>query len=101
MGRKQRIFRRIRRFVRAHSLLWQDYENWYVGITQDIQRRKRSHERRLGKELVVHASWRARSAREAADIERLFLDQGMQGSGGGWNERSVHVYVFKVRGPYS
>lgn len=101
MARKKRIARRIKRFVKSNSLFWQDYGNWYVGVTREVPRRKRAHERRLGRGLEIHAAWRARSAREAADIERMYLQQGMQGAGGGWTDESVYVYVFKWRGPYA
>ncbi|MEM1000839.1 MAG: hypothetical protein AAGN35_27545 [Bacteroidota bacterium] len=101
MGRKKRIIRRVNRFVRQNSLLRMRFGNWYVGVTNSVERRQRQHSRRLGRELVIFEAWKARSAREAADIERRFLDRGMAGSHGGWNEDSVYVYVFKYRGPYT
>ena len=101
MARKNRIVRRIKRYVKRNSLLWTDHSNWYVGITNQVPRRKAAHQRRLGMELEVFASWKARSARSAAEIEKKFLDRGMQGSGGGWAGDSVYVYVYKWRGPYS
>ncbi|HHG86733.1 MAG TPA: hypothetical protein ENJ82_18435 [Bacteroidetes bacterium] len=101
MTRKRKIIRRIRRFVRENSLLFTRTENWYVGVTSVIERRKSQHERRFGRELVTFQSWQARSAREAADIEKRFLALGMAGAGGGWNQDSVYVYVYKRRGPYS
>lgn len=101
MARKRRITRNIKRFVSQYSMLWADHSNWYVGITNEVPRRKATHQRRLGKELEVFHAWQARSAREAADIEKRFLDRGMQGSGGGWRKDSVYVYVYKWRGPYA
>ena len=101
MARKKRITRKIKRFVGRHSLLWTAPGNWYVGITKEVPRRKAAHQRRLGRELEVFAAWRARSAREAADIERGFLELGMQGAGGGWGAESVWVYVYKWRGPFA
>ncbi len=101
MARKKYIIRQIKRYVNQYSLLWTDHSNWYVGITNQVPRRKASHQRRLGQDLEIFASWKARSAREAADIEKRFLNQGMKGSGGGWVKDSKFVYVYKYRGPYA
>lgn len=101
MARKRKIIRRIRRFVRQNSFLLTRTGNWYVGVTSAIDRRKAQHERKNGRELIIFQAWKARSARDAADIERRFLEMGMEGAGGGWTDRSVYVYVYKRRGPYS
>ena len=101
MARKKRIARRVRRFVRQNSLLLTRFDNWYVGVTNCVERRQRQHRNRLGKDLEIFEFWKARSARDAADIERVFLEMGMDGSYGGWNQDSVYIYVFKYRGPYA
>ncbi len=101
MARKNRITRKIKRFVGQYSLLWADHSNWYVGITSEVPRRKSSHQRRLGMELEVFSAWKARNAREAAEIEKRFLERGMQGAGGGWSRDSVYVYIYKWRGPFA
>lgn len=101
MARNKRICRRIRSFVERHSLLWTSPGNWYVGVTNAVPRRKAAHERRLGMSLEVFGAWEARSAQDAAAIERRFLAMGMQGAGGGWASDSVFVYVYKWRGPYA
>jgi hypothetical protein len=101
MARKKRIIRRIRRFVRQNSFLQCRFGNWYVGVTCEVDRRIRQHALRTGMELEIVEAWQAKSAREAADIERTFLQMGMDGAGGGWTDRSKYVYVFKFKGPYA
>ena len=101
MARKRRITRKIKGFVKEHSVLWTAPGNWDVGVTNKVARRKAAHQRRLGMELEIFGAWKARNAREAADIESRFLAMGMKGSGGGWARDSVYVYVYKYRGPYA
>lgn len=101
MANLKRTKRRIRRHVDSNSLLWRAYDNWYVGVTSDISRRRNTHERKRGRELRTFQSWKVRSARQAAELERRFLEMGMQGAGGGWTDKSCYVYVYKVRGPYA
>lgn len=101
MARIRRTARRIRRHIRTHSLLWKSYGNWYVGVTNDTDRRRLAHERNRGRELPTFQAWKVRTARQAAELERRFLAQGMRGSGGGWSRDSCYVYVYKIKGPYA
>lgn len=98
-SRKGKIRRAIRKYVNDWSVFWFRPGNWYVGVTCDVERRKSAHRRNRGHDLPVFQCWKARSAADAAAIEKRFLDLGMQGAGGGWNERSCFVYVYKLKGP--
>lgn len=62
---------------------------WYIGITNDPDRRKREHARVRGWEY-----WDAGSKEIATLIEDYFTDRGMNGGGGGGNEDSKYVYVY-------
>lgn len=101
MARKSRVRKQVRKFIKAHSMLWVDYSNWYIGVTHEPERRLGAHKRRLRKPIRTHQYWKVRTARDAADVERFFLDKGMKGSYGGWGKQSRYVYIIKERGPYS
>lgn len=95
MSTKTYIKRAIRNYVRDNSVLFQDYGNWYIGITSDPDRREREHGSKN-----VWGWWKANSSKEARAIEAEFLEAGMEGgTGGGKNTR--YVYVFKHSGPGS
>ena len=96
-----KTIRHMRRFVRAHSLLFVEWDNWYVGVTNDLDKRLATHRRRWGKDFKVRTHFQLSDARQAAAVEKHFLQKGMRGSGGGWARDSVYVYVFKVGGPYT
>lgn len=95
MSLKLYIKRAIESFVDDNSVMWTDYQNWYVGVTNNTSRREREHSYPN-----IWRSWKANSVREARDIETLFLDEGMQGASGG-GRNPVHVYVYKESGPNS
>lgn len=97
----KRTIKNMQRFVRNHSLLYVEWDNWYVGVTNDLDKRLAAHRRRYGKDFKVQAHFELSDARQAAAVEKHFLGKGMQGSGGGWARDSVYVYVFKVSGPYA
>ena len=98
MWKKRRVRRALRRFLRKHSLLRVRYRNWYVGVTNDFDRRMQAHTRQRGRTIQVHKAWKLRRAEDAAAVEKNFLDRGMRGAGGGWAADSRWVYVYKVRG---
>lgn len=99
--RPKHYIRKMRRYVRAKSLLYIEWDNWYVGVTNDIPKRLAAHRRRYGRDFAVVAHWTTASAQHAAAIEKHFLQLGMNGAGGGWTSNSVHVYLIKISGPWS
>lgn len=95
MSRKAYIKKAITKFIDKNSILYVDYEHWYVGITGDPDRREREHGTRN-----VWRAWKADSVKDSRVLEKHFLDLGMNGNtGGGINAQ--YIYVYKLAGPYS
>ncbi len=73
----------------------QDYSDFYVGITNDI-------ERRLFTQHNVEKSnswWIYRTATNkttAQRVEEYFLDKGMKGYTGGGTDDSIFVYCYEI-----
>lgn len=65
---------------------------WYVGITDDLNRRKGEHASE-GESVTCWQGWKADSEQIARDVEKHFLDKGCKGGpGGGTNP--TYVYIF-------
>lgn len=70
-----------------------NYSGWYVGITNDI-------ERRLFGEHNVNKQqdrwiWRPADSKDVAqEVEEYFLDAGMDGDTGGGNDDTIYVYAY-------
>ena len=74
-----------------------DYSNWYVGITNDIDRRLfGEHKVDMKQDRWIHSP--ADSKDVAREVEEYFLDKGMDGDTGGGNDDTIHVYAFKKNG---
>lgn len=71
-----------------------DYSDWYVGITNDIDRRL-FDEHKVDKKLDRWIYSPAESKDVAQEVEEFFLDKGMDGATGGGNADTIHVYAFK------
>ncbi len=75
-----------------------DYEDWHVGITNDIDNRlffRHSVSRRgvwIYDELPTDS--------DARTVEDYFLDMGCQGGPGGGDWRSKFIYAYKIT-PYT
>lgn len=69
------------------------YSDYYVGITNDVQRRVFT-EHRVDNE--CHWYRKCSSKQIAETIEQKFLDKGMMGSYGGGNTDSVYIYVYRI-----
>ena len=68
------------------------YAYWTIGITNDLERRKKEHE--YDKEDVTYwRSWPADTEEIARTAENHFLKYGMKGGGGG-GTNPIHVYIF-------
>ncbi len=70
------------------------YKNWYVGITNDIDKRL------FGDHCVSKQSWwihrEARNSAEAREIEEYFFGKGCQGDTGGGDNSTKYVYAYKI-----
>jgi len=72
------------------------FKNWYVGITNDIKRRRAEHNsKKIG--IKYWKSFNAGSLKNANEVERYFSLKGTSNrpSPNGANEKSIFVYVFK------
>ena len=77
----------------------QAYENCYVGITADAESRLFG-DHNVSKEEGFWIYRTASSHSVARDVERYFLDAGMDGGGGGGSDDSRIVYAYK-KTPYT
>ena len=74
-----------------------DYSNWYVGITNDIERRLFSeHNVDCKQDYWIYRPASSKSI--AQEVEEYFLDAGMDGDTGGGNDDTTYVYAFKKNG---
>ena len=72
------------------------YDEWYVGITNNPERRMfnehnvyESEDRYICYDCEVHLT--------ARSIEQYFLDKGCKGGHGGGDETSTFVYAYKIK----
>ena len=71
-----------------------DYFDWYIGITNDIDRRLfGEHNVDVKQDRWIHSP--ADSKDVAQEVEEYFLDKGMDGDTGGGNHDTIRVYAFK------
>lgn len=68
------------------------YPYWYIGITNDPNRRKQEHIDD-GKNVTHWTQWPVDAKDDAGDIESYFHILGMKGGGGG-SEDPTHVYIY-------
>ena len=70
------------------------YSDWYVGITDNPERRFQEH----GVTGINHGvGFPAVNNSIAREVENYFLkSRGCQGAGGGGDEDSVYVYAYKI-----
>jgi len=89
----------MRRWLRQRSLIWVVYKNWYVGVTNNPELRKRQHERRLGRQVRHWCCWNTGRLRTARALEHYFgfHGKGMRGGKvqGNVQRDSTWIYVFK------
>lgn len=71
------------------------YREFYCGITDDVERRL-FKEHNVSKDDGTWIYGPADSVDEAREIEKHYLDFGMQGDTGGGNEKSIYVYCYLI-----
>lgn len=90
------VVAKINAHIRKNSFIYADNSRWYVGITNDIKRRKAEH---LTENpfLSCFASYYAGSMKIAAEIEAHFTQKGTLNASGsrGATKESKWVYVYK------
>ncbi|MDI9858017.1 GIY-YIG nuclease family protein [Flectobacillus roseus] len=96
----QSIISQINQWLIKKSLISPDHQRWYIGITDDPERRRKEHLRNSKKEKfdVKHFHfWHAKTKRIARSIESWGHHLGMLDSDleGNTNDDSVFVYVYK------
>lgn len=101
MSKKGYIKKAIEKFTIDHSFIFRDWSNWYVGITRNIDKRKKEHQSKLGRKFKLFRAWKANSVADAVELEKLFLKKGMRGATGGWGRDSGYIYIYKISGPGS
>ena len=69
------------------------YSIWTIGITDDPIRRKTEHEND-GQVVTQWEAWEVDSEQDARDIEKYFLDKGMESGGDEGEENPTFVYNF-------
>ena len=71
-----------------------NYSDWYVGITNDIDRRLfNEHKVDKKQDKWIHSP--ADSKDVAQEVEEYFLNKGMDGDTGGGNDDTTHAYAFR------
>ena len=72
--------------------LSEKYRYWTIGITNDLDRRKKEHISD-GKNISHWRGWPADTEEIARVVEKYFLDRGMNGGeGGGINPDRVYIF---------
>ncbi len=69
-----------------------NYSNWYCGVTEDPDTRKKEHEGE-GESVTYWLQWKADSEKDAREIEDYFHEKKMKGAGGG-GKHPTWVYIF-------
>lgn len=75
--------------------VYSDYSDYYVGITNDVDRRLFS-EHNVSKKEDCWIWCPANNKAVAQNVEEYFLDLGMEGDTGGGTEESKIVYSYKI-----
>jgi hypothetical protein len=92
------IVAKINKHLTDNSLIYTDHNRWYIGITDDIERRKREHTQKHG-DLKCFASYYAYTKDIACSIETYFTKKGTLNALGsrGATDNSRYVYIFKAK----
>lgn len=95
----ERIIEEINKIVgkigikgKTNPTLTEKYPYWYIGVTDDAERRRQEHANE-GQDMTHWHTWPADSVTVARRVERYFQDLGMDGDvGGGTNPNLVYIY---------
>ena len=72
------------------------YSIWRIGLTHDLNERKKYWKETEEQNIDHWADWQADSLTDAQDIESYFINQGMKGGTGGdmSARKTTYIYVF-------
>lgn len=88
-------------FVWVNLKVFEDPKKWYVGITNDLDRRSKEHLREFNlKNLPEFDYLVTNDLDEAQEVERVFTKEiGTKGNTGGDldKNRPISLYVFRVK----
>lgn len=68
------------------------YSSWTIGITDNPVTRKAQHENE-GRNVKRWQNWKTDSEEDGRQIEKYFLNKGMQGDTGGGG-KAGYIYIF-------
>lgn len=90
---KEELYKSFDKYIQKANR--QYYREFYCGITDNIERRL-FKEHNVSKDNGVWIYGHADSIDDAREVEKHYLDFGMQGNTGGGNENSLWVYCYLV-----
>jgi len=70
----------------------ESYNNFYVGITDDVQRRLKEHNVTNEK----YCSEKCEDHETARAVEKHYIEKGTKGGDGGGDETTIYAYVYKI-----
>lgn len=83
----------IERYVFSSKCSGGDYSDYYVGITNDVDRRLKEHNASID---FCHVWCEANDTTEARAAEQALINKGMDGGEGGGDKRSFFVYCYQI-----
>ncbi len=92
------IVKKIEEHFENNSTFYVDEIRWYIGITNDVERRKKEHQKKYP-QMKFFRSFNARTMNISSQIEKHITQKGTANKAwkGGANENSKWVYVFKSK----
>lgn len=90
---KEEIIAKITEYFSFNA--FSDYSDYYVGITNDVNRRLFS-EHNVSEKKDYWVWCQAENKEIAKEVEEYFLDLGMEGDTGGGTDETVVVYCYKI-----
>jgi len=93
-----RVRKEIKEWIEQNSILVIANSRWYVGITNDANRRKKEHEIKNNRKCKYWKMWNMKSVRLSLALETSLHKQGLldKDTKGGYNKKtSKYIYVYK------
>ena len=94
----QNARKEIKNWISENSTLVISNSRWYVGITNDANRRKIEHQVKNNKKCTFWKVWDMKSVRLSLSLETSFHKQGLldKDTKGGYDKiTSKYIYVYK------
>ena len=100
---RMKTYRKVRKEILEHmkrnSTIWVENSRWYVGITNDENRRKKEHEIKNNKQCKFWNCWDMKTKRLSRALESALHKQKLldKDTPGNITEASKFIYVYKKR----